>query len=389
MNDHFSVSELQQLIAFHGGPAVSIYMPAHRVTTANQMQEDTIRLKNLLREAETRLSQTDLRTTEARELLAPAQDLIDNVEFWRHQSDGLAIFLGQGVTHIFRLPIAFDTLLVVADNFHVKPLLSLLTNDGTFYVLAVSQNTVRVLRGSKHTVDELDVAGVPDSLAEALRLEDAERQLQFHTSTPPAAGGDRRSAIYHGHGGGPEDEGKDWLLRYFRAIDKGMQELLQDEQAPLIFAGVDYLLPIYQEANTYRYLMDTAITGNPEELRPDELHKAAWEIVAPHFVRAQSEALETYQQMAATNQAAHTIRQILPAAYQGRVQTAFVTHNQHLWGTFDPETLEVHLAAEETPDTYDLYDQFAVYTLMRKGQVFVVEPGTLPDGADATAIFRY
>src|SRR5690606_28401317 len=93
MNDRFSVSELQQLIAFHGGPAVSIYMPAHRVTTANQIQEDTIRLKNLLREAETRLSQTELRTPEARELLAPAQELIDHVRFWQHQSDGLAIFL--------------------------------------------------------------------------------------------------------------------------------------------------------------------------------------------------------------------------------------------------------------------------------------------------------
>lgn len=389
MNDHFSVSELQQLIAFHGGPAVSIYMPAHRVTTANQMQEDKIRLKNLLRDAESRLTQTGLRGPEARALLAPAQDLLDNVEFWQHQSDGLAIFLGQGATYIFRLPIEFETLLFVADNFHVKPLLPLLTNDGTFYVLAASQNEVRILRGTKHTIDELDVAGVPDSLAEAMRFEDPERQLQFHTSTPPAAGGDRRSAIYHGHGGGPGDEEKDRILRYFRAIDKGMQELLQDEQAPLVFAGVEYLLPIYQEANTYRYLMETGITGNPEELRPEELHQAAWEIVAPHFARAQSEALELYQQMIATNQAANTIRQILPAAYQGRVQTAFVPHNKQLWGTFDPETSEVHLAAEETPDTYDLYDQFAVYTLMRKGQVFVVEPGTLPDGADAAAIFRY
>lgn len=386
MNDRFTVSELQPLIAFHGGPAVSLYMPAHRVTT--RIQEDTLRLKNLLRDAETQLAQTGMRSPDIRDLLAPAQDLLDNTDFWQHQSDGLAIFLGQGASYVYRLPLYFQPLLVVAQSFHVKPLLPLLANDGTFYVLAVSQNEVRLLRGAKQTVDELDLAGVPGSLAEALRYDDTDRQLQYHTSTPPAAAGGRRSAIYHGHGGTAADD-KDRLLRYFQAIDRGLRDLLQDQQAPLVFAGVDYLLPIYQEANTYPHLMEGSVSGNPEEMRPEELHRAAWQIVAPHFARAQSEALETYKQMAATNQAAHTIRQILPAAYQGRVQTAFVPLHQQLWGTFDPETGEVQLVSEERPDTSDLYDQLAVYTLMRNGAVFVVEPGTLPDGVEAAAIYRF
>jgi hypothetical protein len=314
--------------------------------------------------------------------------LLDNTEFWQHQSDGLAIFLGQGTRHVYRLPLDFQPLEVVGESFHVKPLLPLLTNDGSFYILAVSQNDVRILRGSKYSVDELDPAGIPGSLAEALRYDDTDRQLQFHTSTPPAAAGGRRSAIYHGHGGTAADD-KDRLLRYFQAIDKGLQELLHDKQAPLVFAGVDYLLPIYQEANSYPRLMETGISGNPEEMRPAELHSAAWQIVAPDFARAQSEALETYMQMASTNQAAHTIRQILPAAYHGRVQTAFVPLHRQLWGSFNPETGEVQMVPEELPDTYDLYDQFAVYTLMRGGAVFVVEPGTLPDGADAAALYRF
>lgn len=38
---------------------------------------------------------------------------------------------------------------------------------------------------------------------------------------------------------------------------------------PLVLAGVEYLLPIYRRANTYPYLLDGGVTGNPEGRRPD------------------------------------------------------------------------------------------------------------------------
>jgi len=44
------------------------------------------------------------------------------------------------------------------------------------------------------------------------------------------------------------------------------------KKAPLVLAGVEYLFPIYQEANTYPDLVEEGITGNPENLKPEELH---------------------------------------------------------------------------------------------------------------------
>jgi len=46
----------------------------------------------------------------------------------------------------YRLPIEFQELVVVSDQFHLKPLLYLINNDGRFYLLALSQNDVRFLR---------------------------------------------------------------------------------------------------------------------------------------------------------------------------------------------------------------------------------------------------
>ena len=41
--------------------------------------------------------------------------------------------------------------------------------DGIFYVLALSQNEVRLLQATRHSVREIDLTGVPQSMAEALR----------------------------------------------------------------------------------------------------------------------------------------------------------------------------------------------------------------------------
>src|SRR5688500_14690489 len=93
MNEHFSFEDLETLIAHQGKPAVSIFLPTSRITT--RIQAESLQLKNLLREAETQLEQLDLRSTVIREMLKPAQDLIKDSEFWRHQKDGLAVFIAE------------------------------------------------------------------------------------------------------------------------------------------------------------------------------------------------------------------------------------------------------------------------------------------------------
>jgi hypothetical protein len=83
------------------------------------------------------------------ELLQPARRLLDDSSFWQYQAEGLAVFLAAGTLRTFRVPVPFAELVVVAPGFHVKPLLALLTGDGLFYVLALSQNQVRLLVGTR------------------------------------------------------------------------------------------------------------------------------------------------------------------------------------------------------------------------------------------------
>jgi hypothetical protein len=97
--------DLRALVREHDGLCVSVYMPTHRV--GREVQQDPIRLKNLLGKAQDRIVASGVRAPEARELLKPAEMLLHDGLFWQHQSDSLALFVSPEIFHHYRLPFDF------------------------------------------------------------------------------------------------------------------------------------------------------------------------------------------------------------------------------------------------------------------------------------------
>lgn len=374
-----SREELGRLMQSPEKPAVSIYMPTHRV---GDLEQDPIRLKNLLREAESLLSDYGLGTADSRTLLEPVGKLLTDSHFWQHQGDGLAVFLSPQMYQYYQIPLSLSELVVVAERFHVKPLIPLFSEDGAFYVLAISQNQVRLLQCTRYHVQEVTPEDVPSNLAEALQYDQPEKQHQFHTTGP---GG---MTISHGHGVS-KDYDKANILRYFQQVDRGLQPVLADEHAPLVIAAVDYLHPIYREANRYRYLLEEGIHGNPDEASEKALQQQAWPIVQPQFERARAEALRRYDAAAGTGLATNDVKEAALAAHDGRIATLFVDSAMQQWGTFDAQSRNVRLCREKGPGIEDLLDFAAMHTLTKGGTVYAVEPEQAPGETPVAAIFRY
>ncbi len=380
----FSIDELKKLIKGAAPPCISIFLRTHR--SGKEVKVDPIRLKNLLRQAQKRLLASGHRATEVRELLEPAEKRFTEAFFWNHQSDGLAVFLSpKGVWH-YGVPMDFRELVVVGDEFHVKPLIPLLTDDGRFYLLALSQNEVRLFQGTHFSMSECRLKSIPHNLAEALKYDDPQSQLQFHTRTPKAKGS--QVAMFHGHGVGTDDR-KDRILRYFHLVDASVGKFLRNERAPLLLAGVKYLFPIYREANSYPHLMEEGIRGNVEELSPAELHKRGWNTVRPYFLKAQEEAAAQYREMAGTGLASNDIKQTVKAASYGCIAAVLVAAGVQIWGRVDPDTQTVHLHDKAKPGDRDLLDFVALRALLTDGNVFVVHPDQVPGGASVAALLRY
>lgn len=362
---------------------VSLFMPTHRA--GRETEQGPIRFRNLLREAHEQLLAKGLRAAKVGEILKKPQRLLQDKGFWQRQSDGLAVFFSSDAFHHFRLPLAFEELVVISKRFLVKPLLPILTSDGLFHVLALSQNQVRLLEGTRHTVDEVALEGLLQSLAEAFPEAPAEKQLLFHSGTPTGAG--KRAAVFYGRE--ISNVNKDRLLRWFRMIDKNLHSVLSDSRSPLVLAGVDYLFPLYREVNTYPHLMDEGIPGNPEGLRPEELHGPAWALVEPIFRQSREAAAAHFRQLAGTGQTTTDVREALTAAHHGRVDVLFLPVGVQVWGHFIPENDRVDVHESPEPGDENLLDLAAIQSLIKGGTVYAVAPHEVPEQAPLAAIFRY
>ena len=316
-------------------------------------------------------------------MLEPAADLLHKGLFREHPGDGLALFLSPELFHYYVLPFIFKKAVFVADRFHIRPLLQFFSGDGRFYVLALSQNKVRLLQGSHYSINEVDLTGVPDNLARTLRDHDSWKDLYMHSGGSGGKG--QYPAIAHGH----EVDAKMNLLRYFRQIDKGLHDLLKEERAPLLLAGVDYLHSIYAEGNTYPHLMNVGLTGNPERLSLEELHEQAWATVMPHFQKSRQEAMGRYKDLAGSNRASSSIGKAVPASFDGKIELLFISPDFQQWGIFDPDTNEIHVHEKEEPGDEDLFELVTSQTLINKGTVFLVKPEGIPDPGLVAAVFRY
>ncbi|MGF1478478.1 MAG: hypothetical protein ACFB4I_03170 [Cyanophyceae cyanobacterium] len=384
--------EIKTLVEQPQGPCVSVFLPTH--TAGAEIQQDPIRFKNLMKEAEEKLVEQGMRPAEAVEMLKRAYDL-DKANFWRHQSNGLAVFVAKNFLRTYRLPLEFEEIVVVSDRFHVKPLMPLLTGDGRFYILALNQKQVRFLEGTRNHIKEYDLNSledVPESLREAvLQYEDSENQTQFETvgSASPSSPPGSSPGTFHGSGADEDKQIK--ILQFFNQVDAGLREFFQGDDAPMVLVGVDELLAIYKDANSYPHLLEEAVAREPKLIKPEELHEQAWMVVSPHFQQARKDAAERYREFSGNSPelASHDIREIVKAAYYQRVDTLFVAINHYQWGQFELQENAVHLYDSEEADSEDLLDFAALHTLLNGGTVFAVEPDQVPSQASVAAIFRF
>ncbi len=377
-----SKDDLKALVQKRKDLCISIYMPTHR--SGAETQQNQIRFKNMIRDAEERLIASGMKPQDARNFLEKAQGMVNNVLFWRQRRDCMALFLSSDLFLHYNLPVRTAELIVVTDRFHLKPLLPLLSRDERFYILALSQNEVKLYEGTSLTIREVKIEGLPQGIGKALQADEPEKQVRFRSG----GGGGERGAMISGHGADIEDT-KDNLLRYFRQVDRVLKDALKDEHVPLILAGVEFLFPIYREVNTCPTLFEESITGNPKRLGKEGLKKKGWALVDQHHAEDVENAVNLYRQSQGTGLTASNIKDILVAAQQGRVGVLFVPLDKELWGSFNSDSGQVTFSETAVTGGEDLFDLAAILTHVQGGNVFALPPENIPEGLSIAALFRY
>jgi hypothetical protein len=376
-------NEVAKLADMTGHDLVSLYLPFQHGADSRQ---NVTRVKNALRSIEDELRDRDVAPAEVSERLAPIDRLLYEWPAWNGPGEGLAAFTGCGVSLVRVLPFECDDQIAIGGYFQVRPLLRWLADSAPYYVLAVSQKSVRFFRGTRDGLHELAISGLPTSLDEALGLDQPHKELQQHSAGPQLPG--KESLVFHGQGGAP-DTAKDDLLGYFREIDRALATEIRASSDPMIFVGVDYLLPIYREANTYANLLATNVVGNPELWSAADLHERAWPIIESQVRRRREAELDKLGEGIPLGRSSDRIEEILPAANLGAVATLFVDLKADIRGSFDPDTNSVRIDMQAADASEDLLNVAASLVIRNRGTIEPCEPEQLPKGAALAALMRY
>lgn len=367
-----SLADIKALAAVRAEPAVSIYVPTSPVPMGPEGAErDALAVKNAFKQAAGQLHAAGQEQDAIDELESHVEELLADEDFWRYLSTSLAVFLTRDSIRTHRLPNRLTEAVEVSDRFALTPLLRAVTFPHTAFVLALAQNSVRLVEIS------------PDAPPALVRLDSLPRDIE--SALGAALTEDTEPSLRL-----VGEEGKKVRLRQFaRAVDRGLRPLLTGRTEPLIVAATEPLSSIYRAVNSYAHLAEGHIDGNPEGLSDSELDRAARDVL-DRIYRQQVEAVKQRLEDGTTNQhAALDLQQVARAATYGAVDTLLVDIDGQLPGFVDEQDGTVTLQEDADAFDHSVLDEIARRVLLTGGTVLAVRAEDIPEGASAAAVLRF
>jgi hypothetical protein len=346
-----------ELAAYKSSCSISLFLPTRQAGTAAGEGADINNFRNTLQDVEKSLREKDISPSAIEFMLKPGYELLTDDSFWTGLSKGLAIFIADGYFKYIKLPVSPDQKVVCEPSFYVSPLVPIISTSEYFYLLVISKSQVKLFRADAFGMEHVQVGDLPE-------------------------GG-------IGTGGAVSDD-KTSIANYFEIVDDILfKKVFNRENAPLVLAGVEYLIPIYKSVCDYHHVWSEFLTGSYEYENTSVLYEQVMKLMQPYFEERKQKALNQYGNKSATELTSSALGDVISASYYGRISHLFVLKGAHVWGIFDEmnTTLDFHASANDGGD--DLIDNAVEKTLLTGGEVFILGKEEMPADSEIAAIFRY
>lgn len=373
-----SRNRIEQLIGKTENLNISITLPTHK--KGEEVQQDPIRFKNLLNKAEKELKDRGLKDAEAASFLEKPRELLEDLNFWNHAEEGMAVFINKKMFELFELPYNLSEQVYVNDHFLITPLLPMISLDGSYHILALSQKNLRLLKCNRKDVIDVTPDDIFTNIEEFIE-EKPEIQIQFHT------GASNEDAMFFGHGGSEEDK-KVIVEKYLRGVEESVTQQVKHVGDPLILAGTEEILPIYRSVNKYKRLLETPIIGYPGEMKDKELQEAGWKIIKDYFLKEMYSAIEQFKDEG-SERVSNNLSNIVESTVMGKTDTLFIAKDEVSWGLYDEDKHTVHFSNNSNGENNELLNWTALRAFEQGGKVFVLPKSEMPHASTIAALFRY
>lgn len=372
-----SKSQLIDILNREQGRCISILMPTEQSGRATN--QNPIRFKNLLRRAiEMAAGLDDDAVNRLRELA----DLEQDVDFWRHQTEGLAILVCDGFYELVKLGDSVDEAVHLSDHFFVKPFAARACATEQNPILALSWDRARLFVSDGHSAHEISNESFPTTMQQLVLERDPEEQLQLTSHRARGQGGGPADvAMYHGHGEGEEQIEAD-RRHYLSRVGQLVTDELYNTGRSLTIVATNEVAGHFSAINDLR--IANIVQSSPDSLSDSKLLEEITNAVATSATSNGDQFAERVGTALANQQGSEDIREIVKAAMQGKIEALVLGSNECAWGTVDRLSQRVTLHELPQADSIDLHN-FAVHeTLLASGDV-------LQDvnRSSTVAIYRY
>jgi len=387
-------SDIEKLINVQSNTnalCLSFYLPTHRAGKETLNGQDSIAFKNQVRKARELLERHDVPEAEIAEYIKPAEDLLHDNNFWRHQGEGLAVFATKGYSAHYTLPVTMPEEVYVLDQFYFTPMLPILSQNGRFFVLWLYREKITFYEATIDSIRQIDISSfVPESMNESLKFDVKGNDQDYNYSRTAVNG---TGILTSPRGFSQGDQQHDRVREFMIDIDNNLQQILHNATEPLILAGVDHYCSIYRTYSKYKNIVPQNINMNEGVDSMNTLHEKAVAVMKPLMQQGHTESLTRYQNVAGTGATSEDVATVAAEAVHGRVDTLFITPSQPVWGVYNPvsATAEVHDEYQRGDD--DLINLAAIKTIAQGGKVYVNSYNGLSEGTDGRAsvkaLFRF
>jgi hypothetical protein len=351
-------------------PCLSLYQPTHRAHP--QRQQDPIRFRNLVKSLEESL-RSGYPAADAALLLEPFLALAGDERFWTRTLDGLAVLGAAGMFRLYRLQRPVEELALVADTFHIKPLLRIVQSADRYQVLGLSRTEAKLFEGNRDALDEIELdPAVPRTAADALGEERKDPHTSVWTYRAGSAGPQAGAGVHHGQGGEKAAEIDRQAERYFRAVDRAILEHhSRPSRLPLLLAALPQHHGVFRAISRNPFLLADGIDVHPDALPPDALRERAWQVLEPHYLARLAGLVEMFGAARARELGTDDLEEAAGSAAGGRVATVLIQ------------------AERQAAELDSRLDDVGEAALRNGGQVIVVPAARMPTRTGIAAIYRY
>jgi hypothetical protein len=364
-----TLSEIRALHRVRADACVSIYLSTTPQT--QNVRASRIAFGNLSKAAFEQLEAVAFDKRRRALLEAELAALGEDDAFWSLQARSLAVLATPEHVRTFRLATAITDRVEVSDRFHLKPLLRAIAFPQHAFVLALSENAVRLVEV---------FADLPPSVVRVHDLPTSAADAVGRASVNNLTQGTRIANA----------QGQTVLLRqYARQVDAALRPILGGRETPLILAATEPLGPIFRAVSTYPALASQGISTSPDRLSDSELANGARPVLDRLYADEVDAARALFQTRLGQRRATTDIGEAAHAATKGAVELLLVDIDHVMPGTVDESDGVVSLASTTSAASYDVVDEIASRAIGTGAKFLGVRRSDVPEGAPLAAILRY